>query len=143
MSKKLHAKILFSCVLFWASSTQLVNAQTSQKLECSVDSHGVSHDLELTTNGNDISDFWYFSSVPTPGLATNCTISSDMAQGSPTTSATGTTYPMLDGDVLTIKKTTSGFLVDMSKMDPIKYCSGPIAKKILLQPGSKHCKLTL
>jgi len=74
--KKLKTNILFSYIIF-SLFPQFATAKTNQKLECSVDSHDVSQDLELTTNGNDISDFWYFEvpsifRLPTGGFYVAC-----------------------------------------------------------------------
>jgi hypothetical protein len=116
-------------------------SQSKTQLECTVDRKEVSHDLEVKEQDGEIVSFSYLSSVPTPGLATNCTINSRMAKGPPTVSGDVTTYPMWDGDTLSITKTKSGLLFDMTKMEPIKYCSGPIAQKILIRPGSSKCVL--
>jgi hypothetical protein len=129
------------CVAIVLAGNASAAVKDPNSLECSVDQKEVSHDLEVKQSNGVIVSFSYLSSVPTHGLATNCNIDALLVKGTPIVSGTTTTYPMLDGDVVTVTKTARGFLFDMSKLDQVKYCSGTIATRILLQPGKKKCVL--
>ncbi|MBN3765266.1 hypothetical protein [Burkholderia sp. Ac-20365] len=129
------------CVAIVLASNVQAAVNDPDRIGCSVDQDEVSHDLEVKQSNGGIVSFSYLSSVPGQGIATNCTIDSSLVKGTPIVSSNMMTYPMLDGDVITVTKTARGFVFDMSKLDQVKYCSGPIASKILLQPGKKKCVL--
>jgi hypothetical protein len=108
---------------------------------CDADKGSISHSLEITEKENGVPDFSYVSSTPSQGLALNCTIDSSLVNGTPTISGNTVTYPLSSGDSLSITKQSHGYLLDMSKMDSANYCSGIVAKEVVVSSGKKKCKV--
>ena len=110
-------------------------------LSCDADKDNISHSLEITEKDDGVPDFSYLSSTPSQSLALNCTIDSSLVRGAPTVSGNTVTYPLGSGDSLSITKQLHGYLLDMSKLDAANYCSGIVAKKIVIRVGDKKCKV--
>lgn len=132
-----------SSMWFLAPMLVLVSLGVCAKptLSCDVDKDSISHSLEITEKDNGVPDFSYLSSTPSQGLALNCTIDSSLVNGTPTVSGNTITYPLSSGDSLSITKQLHGYLLDMSKLDAANYCSGIVAKKIIVLFGKKKCKV--
>ena len=127
---------------FLAPMLVLVSLRVCAKptLSCDVDKGSISHSLEITEKDNGVPDFSYLSST-SQGLALNCTIDSSLVNGTPTVSGNTITYPLSSGDSLSITKQLHGYLLDMSKLDAANYCSGIVAKKVIVLFGKKKCKV--
>ena len=110
-------------------------------LSCDADKDNISHSLEITEKDDGVPDFSYLSSTPSQSLALNCMIDSSLVRGAPTVSGNTVTYPLGSGDSLSITKQLHGYLLDMSKLDAANYCSGIVAKKIVIRVGDKKCKV--
>lgn len=110
-------------------------------LSCDADKGRTSHSLEITEKDNGVPDFSYLSSTPSQGLALNCTIDSSLVTGTPTVSGNTTTYTLGSGDSLRITKQSNGYLLDMSKLDAANYCSGIVAKQVIVLAGKKKCEV--
>lgn len=130
-------------VWFLAPMLVLVSLDVCAKLtlSCDADKGSTSHSLEIAEKGNGVPDFSYLSSTPSQGLALNCTIDSSLVSGTPTVSGNTITYSLSSGDTLRLTKQSHGYLLDMSKLDSANYCSGIVAKKVIVFSGKKKCEV--
>ncbi|WP_115535252.1 hypothetical protein [Trinickia dinghuensis] len=110
-------------------------------LSCDADKSSISHSLEITEKNNGVPDFSYMSSTPSQSLALNCTIDSSLVSGAPTFSGNMITYTLSGGDSLSITKQSHGYLFDMSRLNSANYCSGVVAKKLMISFGKVKCKI--
>ena len=128
---------------FVASMLALVNLSAYAKppLSCDAYKGSTSHSLEITEKNNEAPGFSYLSSTPSQGLALNCTIDSSLVTGAPTVSGNTITYSLAGGDSLRITKQSHGYRLDMSKLDAANYCSGIVAKQVIVLAGKKKCEV--
>jgi hypothetical protein len=126
-----------SCVAIFANA-----AEAPTKLMCDADTKdNVSRMLELTEKDGQIGAFSYISSIPTPGLATNCMIDSGEARGAPMVVGNSTTFKLEGDDVVVVRKSSKGWTLDMSKLNSQHYCAGIVAVQVTLKTGKKKCSV--
>lgn len=128
---------------FLAPMLALVNLGVYAKppLSCDAYKGSTSHSFEITEKDSGVPDFSYLSSTSSQGLALNCTIDSSLVTGTPTVSGNAITYSLSSNDSLRITKQSDGYLLDMSKLDAANYCSGIVARRVIVVAGKKKCEV--
>ena len=124
-------------VLAWVS----LGVCAKPTLSCDADKGSTSHSLEITEKDSGAPDFSYLSSTPSQGVALNCMSDSSLVSGAPTVSGNTITYSLAGGDSLRITKQSHGYRLDMSKLDAANYCSGIVAKQVIVLAGKKKCEV--
>ncbi|WP_321952119.1 hypothetical protein [Paraburkholderia bannensis] len=112
---------------------------TPSKLRCSAVKNTVHHSLDVSVDGEKLTDWSYFAATPAGDSSLTCSL--DSADGKETSASAGVQTYVTDAGNVTVTKKGKSFVFDFSKTRITDVCgqSSAMAKHITITPGSKHC----
>ncbi len=112
---------------------------TPSKFRCSAVKNTVHHSLDVSVNGEKLTDWSYFAATPAGDSSLTCSL--DSTDGKETSAQAGVQTYVTDAGNVTVTRKGKSFVFDFSKTRITDVCgqSSAMAKHITITPGSKRC----
>lgn len=132
MRKIVAIAVLASCVSTIAQAKPVTYS-------CSATKNTVEHSLDISVDGDKVSDWSYFAATPAGDSSLTCSL--DSTDGKESGSTAGVQRYITDSGNVTVTKEGKSFVFDFSKVRITDVCgqSSAMAKHLTITPGSKRC----